>query len=121
MGSGYTAPEYRKFPGRLPKYKPPTKLLINKQLDSDDSYFLHVRSDGTEVRLKQEPKELANRTHLVTIINVEADGTLVEEVRVKYPAPSEPQGSPSPYGSGWEYHSYGLSERTQNWRRRRQP
>ena len=28
-----TKPEYRKFPGRLPAYKPPAKLLINNKLE----------------------------------------------------------------------------------------
>ena len=104
----------RRKPSLASGYRPPQRLLAKTNLKCDDTYFLHVRCDGTEVRLKSEPKELFRETHFVTVVCVEPDGHLVEEV--------EKNGALPPHGRGWSFHHRGLDTGwQQRWRRRRQP
>jgi hypothetical protein len=103
----------RRKPTLASGYQPPARLLAKKNLRCGDSYFLHVRPDGTEVRLKREPGELFWKTHYVTVIDTELDGTLVEEVELR--------GIGEPHGSGWSYHSRDFHRETQIWQRRRLP
>jgi hypothetical protein len=77
----------------------------NDAIAAGNSYFLHVRDDGTELRFEREPKDLQRRTHYIRIIAVDGDW-ITEETTLT-------GERPYPHGLGWEH------ARSHKWRRTR--
>jgi hypothetical protein len=72
-----------------------------QQLAAGDHYFLHVQSNGKELRFfDAEPTKFYKQTHYVMVIDVDADGTVTEEVSLTGKAKP---WRPTPYGTGWEW------------------
>jgi hypothetical protein len=88
--------------------------------DNCDEYFLHVRSDGTEVSA-----EIKRESYLVTIVNVGAD-FVDEETKIFTARMREEKGAYffdiiEPRGRGWERDAEAdrHTDRWTMWKRRR--